>query len=244
MRSLSCIWPLCVPCMAGVPSLSLVYFPLAHTGMLLHNEGACLSLKTHGMLHTASSADVAANGHQPPLPTAAPFHVVPVRRVLDALPPVSWVQDAGWIEARFKADLEASPSTAGCCPVSVLLNGKRDGSRCCAGKRQAGRLKPLRPVGGATWATAARRIESVRLTIRAGQVCELGDFSTAESSLSLSYAFKGRYQTSSSWLLRTQGAPSERRLLRAQPPPACHPAVRRTQGSRVAPPVLVYVAGV
>ena len=69
-------------------------------------------------------------------------------------------------------------------------------------------------------------------------------FLDAESSLSLSYAFKGRYQASSSWLLRIRGAHSERRLLRAQPPPACHPAVRRTQGSRVPPPVLVYVAGV
>ena len=69
-------------------------------------------------------------------------------------------------------------------------------------------------------------------------------FLDAESSLSLSYAFKGRYQGSSSWLLRTRGAHSERRLLRAQPPPACHPAIRRTQGSRVAHPVLVYVAGV
>ena len=38
VRSLSCIWPLCVPCMAGAPSLSLVCFSLAHTGMLLHNE--------------------------------------------------------------------------------------------------------------------------------------------------------------------------------------------------------------
>ena len=112
------------------------------------------------MLHTASSAVVAATGHQPPLATAAQFHVDPVRRVLDASPPVSWVQDAGWIEARFKADLAASPSTAGCCPVSVLLNGKRDGSRCCAAKRQAGRLKPLRPVGGATWATAAAQLRN------------------------------------------------------------------------------------
>lgn len=47
VRSLSCIWPLCVPCMAGAPSLSLVYFLLAHTGMLLHNE-VCLVFSDRG----------------------------------------------------------------------------------------------------------------------------------------------------------------------------------------------------
>jgi hypothetical protein len=52
------------------------------------------------------------------------------------------------------------------------MNGKRDGSRCCAGKRKVGRLRPLRPLGGSTWAAAAARLHNGSRLLMSGDSVE------------------------------------------------------------------------